>query len=146
MAKYRKKPIVVDAIIFNGENYEECQSFIGLNNIENTLSYPNIITSEGIMKVNVGDYIIKEPFDKKRNAYPCKPDIFKKTYEKIGELEESEVNEDNPEVDPTFKTAALAIAVGMQMYAEHHNELQGNKAISVEDIKSTPTYKHFFTR
>ena len=82
MAKYRKKSIVVEAIIFKGDNFLECKMFIG-DNYDNTLNYPNIITSEGIMRVDKGDYIIKEPFDKKRGFYPCKPAIFKKTYEKV---------------------------------------------------------------
>ena len=81
--KFRKKPIEIEAIIFNGFNFKECREWIGIENYDNTLNYPNIITSEGIMTVNVGDYIIKEPFDKERGFYPCKPDIFEKTYEKI---------------------------------------------------------------
>jgi len=80
MAKYIKKPIKVEAIQFNGDNYKECESFIGKKNIDYKLNYPNIITSEGTMKVNVNDFIIKEPFDKERDCYPCKPDIFEKTY------------------------------------------------------------------
>lgn len=83
MAKFRKKPIVIEAIQFDGDNYKECEAFIGKKNIDNKLSYPNIITSEGTMKVNVNDFIIKEPFDKKRDCYPCKPDIFVKTYEQV---------------------------------------------------------------
>lgn len=82
--KFRKKPIVIDAIVFNGDNFKECKEFIG-DNYDNKLNYPNIITSEGIMRVNRGDYIIKEPFDKKRGFYPCKPDVFLQTYEYYGE-------------------------------------------------------------
>ncbi len=78
-----KKAIVVEYVIFDGENFKECGDFIGKNNFDNTLNYPNIKTKEGIMRVNVGDYIIKEPFDKERGFYPCKPDIFKLTYDKI---------------------------------------------------------------
>jgi hypothetical protein len=80
MAKYIKRPIEVEAIQFDGDNYKECEAFIGKKNIDNKLSYPNIITSEGTMRVNVNDFIIKEPFDKERDCYPCKPDVFKKTY------------------------------------------------------------------
>jgi len=82
MAKYRKKPIVVEAIIFDGDNYKECREFIE-GNYDNKLKYPNIITSEGIMEVSPGDYIIKEPFDKERKFYPRKPHIFKKTYDMV---------------------------------------------------------------
>lgn len=81
--EYRKKPIVVEALIFDGDNYIECSEFIGEDNYDNRLNYPNIITSGGVMKVGVGDYIIKEPFDKERGFYPCKPDIFRATYEEI---------------------------------------------------------------
>ena len=80
--KYNKKPVQVEALIYNGENNKECQDYIGKSNYDNTLNYPNIITLEGTMRVNVGDYIIKEPFDKVRGFYPCKPDIFKLTYDK----------------------------------------------------------------
>jgi len=80
--KYRKKPVEIEAIIFSGDNMKECLDFIG-DNYDNTLNYPNIITPEGVMRVNVGDYIIKEPFDKERGFYPCKPDIFLKTYDKL---------------------------------------------------------------
>ena len=80
MPYFVKNPIKVEAIVFNGHNYKECKVFIGANNIDNTLSYPNIITSEGVMRVNKGDYIIKEPFDKERGFYPCKPEVFEKTY------------------------------------------------------------------
>ena len=83
MTKYRKKPVEVDAIIFNGKTFKECREWIGKYNWDNTLNYPNIITSEGTMSVNVGDYIIKEPFDKVRQCYPCKPDIFKLTYDEV---------------------------------------------------------------
>jgi len=78
--KYIKKPVEIEAVQFTGENFEECKKYIGIANFDNTLNYPNVITSEGVMRVNVGDYIIKEPFDKDRGFYPCKPDIFKQTY------------------------------------------------------------------
>ena len=78
--KYVKKPIVIDAIIFTGENFHECRDFIGKENIDNTLKYPNIITLEGVMNVSKGDYIIKGV---KGEFYPCKPDIFKLTYDEV---------------------------------------------------------------
>lgn len=82
MAKrYVKKPVIVVAMIFDGTNFKECEQFIGRDNIDLTLNYPNIITSEGVMAVCVGDYIIEEPFDKERGFYPCKPSVFHKTYE-----------------------------------------------------------------
>jgi hypothetical protein len=79
--KYKKRAIEVDAIQFSGENFSECKKYIGSDNFDNTLNYLNVITSEGVMRVSRGDYIIKEPFDKERGFYPCKPDIFELTYE-----------------------------------------------------------------
>ena len=81
--KFRKKPVEIEAIQFTGWNMRECAEFIGPDNIDNTLKYPNIITSEGTMRVNEDDWIIEEPFDKARGYYPCKPDIFELTYEKV---------------------------------------------------------------
>ena len=60
MAKYRKKPIVIEA--------------------EQTDKEIIIHTLEGDMKASVGDYIIRGVNGEK---YPCKPDIFNKTYEKV---------------------------------------------------------------
>lgn len=60
MAKYRKKPVVVDA-------YKTDEKII-------------IHTLEGDMTANPGDYIITGV---NGEQYPCKPDIFEKTYEPI---------------------------------------------------------------
>lgn len=77
MGKYRKKPVVIDAVQFDGDNFKECKDFIG-DNFDNTLNYPNISTLEGVMRVSVGDFIIRGVSGE---FYPCKPDIFNKTYE-----------------------------------------------------------------
>ena len=83
--KYRKKPVVIDAMIFTVENYKECEAFIGKDNVDNTLSYPNIKTLEGVMRVSVGDYIIRGV---QGECYPCKPDIFKATYDRVYNTDE----------------------------------------------------------
>ena len=86
MAKYRKKPVVIEAIQFTGDNateinfFTECKSY---PTDESTSSSPKekvliIPTLEGDMRANVGDYIIKGV---KGEFYPCKPDIFEATYE-----------------------------------------------------------------
>lgn len=94
MAKYRKKPVVVEAIQWTGSNLEEIRNFVGSDLIENyikhfdiertlikqTLSGIAINTLEGTMIVNYGDYIIKGV---NNEFYPCKPDIFKQIYEEI---------------------------------------------------------------
>lgn len=74
---YIKKPIEIEAIKFTGRNQKDILKFIG-DNYDTTLNYPNIKTLEGVMRVSEGDYIIKGV---EGEFYPCKPDIFKKTYE-----------------------------------------------------------------
>ena len=80
MAKFKKKPVVIEAVQWDGSNNEECLTWIGIENVDNKLNYPNIKTLEGTMAVSVGDWIIKGV---NGEFYPCRPDIFEKTYEKI---------------------------------------------------------------
>jgi hypothetical protein len=96
--KYRKKPVEIEAIQWNGNsNKQDIDSFVGrtLNTeLESETAYLAgkgapifsllIETKEGVMKAFKGDWIIKEPFPTgDRDFYPCKPDIFELTYEKI---------------------------------------------------------------
>ncbi|CIX88710.1 hypothetical protein [Streptococcus pneumoniae] len=81
MAKYKKKPVVIEAIRFIGSNYEEVREFIGQNTLCSDLSIV-ISTLEGDMVAQKGDYIIKGVQDE---FYPCKPDIFNATYEVVSE-------------------------------------------------------------
>jgi hypothetical protein len=60
MAEYRKKPVVIEA-------YQTDKEMI-------------IHTLEGDMKADIGDYIITGV---QGEQYPCKPDIFEQTYEKV---------------------------------------------------------------
>lgn len=85
MAKYRKKPVVVEAVQWTGDNVEELTS-LGLEvddellSVEATAYSLLISTLEGDMKANEGDYIIKGV---QGEFYPCKADIFESTYEKV---------------------------------------------------------------
>lgn len=84
MAKYRKLPVVIEAVQFqdNAESIQELTAFMdGLVRIgyeDNDNPVLKIDTLEGEMKASVGDYIIKGV---NNEFYPCKPDIFNKTYE-----------------------------------------------------------------
>jgi len=95
MTKFRKKPIVIDAFIWSG-NFEcipdwaeeslakvvspDLTSFIKVVGGREVCGRVLIIeTLEGSHKASVGDYIIRGV---KGEWYPCKPDIFKLTYEK----------------------------------------------------------------
>ncbi len=87
MAKYRKKPVEIDAMQWAGDNLTELLSFcpvcyliptaVDYKVTENELF---ISTLEGPMKCSKGDYIIKGV---KGEFYPCKPDIFELTYDKV---------------------------------------------------------------
>nr|DAF03120.1 MAG TPA: PGDYG protein [Caudoviricetes sp.] len=81
MPKFRKKPVEIEAIRFIGSNYEEIRVFIGQNTLCSDLSIV-IPTLEGDMVAQKGDYIIKGVHGE---FYPCKPDIFAKTYEAVRE-------------------------------------------------------------
>lgn len=84
MAKFRKKPVVIEAVQFTDENPNEAFYFISCNKSPGFNSdgskYIMIQTLEGDMKADIGDWIIKGV---NGEFYPCKPDIFEKTYEQI---------------------------------------------------------------
>jgi hypothetical protein len=91
MAKFRKRPVVIEAVQWNNLNHEEIRAFapsaIGPS-LESETAYLAgqsapifsmlISTLEGSMKAMPGDWIIKGVSGE---FYPCKPDIFAKTYE-----------------------------------------------------------------
>lgn len=76
--KYRKKPVVIEAIQYTGENPTEIKEFVGENCRINKDGFIFIHTLEGDMSVCNGDFVIKGV---NGEFYPCKPDIFDKTYE-----------------------------------------------------------------
>lgn len=89
--KYRKKPVVIEAVQYNGSNVCEIEEFIGKElqqTIVDDCGYQAdatapvvgliIETLEGDMVASPLDYIIKGV---KGEFYPCKPDVFKQTYE-----------------------------------------------------------------
>ncbi len=79
--KYRKKPVVIEAVQWNGNNLKEMRSFIGSETLmpDWTHALP-IRTLEGPLFAEINDWIIKGV---KGELYPCKPDIFEATYEAV---------------------------------------------------------------
>ena len=74
--KYIKKPMIIEAIQWLGDNQTEIQEWAG---DEVTFGdRPYIHTLEGNMYISLGDFIIK---GLNGEFYPCKPDIFIKTYD-----------------------------------------------------------------
>lgn len=84
--KYRKLPVEIEAIQFEDESNRliEIQEFMNsdlhLNYNDKNNAKLLIHTLEGTMEASVGDYIIKGI---NGEFYPCKPDIFEKTYEEV---------------------------------------------------------------
>jgi len=91
MSKYRKKPVVIEAIKWDGTLFtlKQLQS-MGMETTSyeadyfrvNGISGLVIKTLEGQHIADLGDWIIKGV---KGEFYPCKPDIFEMTYEPVGE-------------------------------------------------------------
>lgn len=86
MPKFRKKPVEIEAVLWTGENVAELIDFgaTGGPSFEFAVGYkPSpvyIATLEGRMRADPGDWIIRGV---QGEYYPCKPDIFEKTYEAV---------------------------------------------------------------
>ena len=90
--KYRKKPVIIDAFQLTSVTLlKDMYSFFGVHSdndkkpfhiswSEFGIEHLSIETLEGVMKASIGDYIIKGV---NGEFYPCKPDIFEKTYDKV---------------------------------------------------------------
>lgn len=80
MSEFRKKPVVIEAVQWTGENKTEIQSFCPVIQDGAPFKTPALFidTAEGVMRADVGDWIIRGV---KGEFYPCKPDIFAATYE-----------------------------------------------------------------
>lgn len=80
--KFRKKPVEIEALQFDGGNAGDIELFVG-DTYETWLPSTNQIeirTLEGPLTASKGDWIIKGV---KGEFYPCKPDIFEATYDKV---------------------------------------------------------------
>ena len=86
MKKYRKKPVIVDAIQWTGSNKNEVYKWEkscggeAMLVVREDMGFVYVHTLEGSMKANKNDWIIKGV---KGEFYPCKPDIFEQTYEVV---------------------------------------------------------------
>lgn len=79
MAKYRKKPVVIEAIQYMGDNSQQIYDFCA-GGVNFTFRGMSIQTLEGHMLISPGDYVIKGVAGE---FYPCKPDVFKASYDII---------------------------------------------------------------
>lgn len=78
--RFRKKPVVIEAVRYDGTNAAEIIAFAAPKAIINYNVTLHIVTLEGDMLVSIGDWVIKGI---KGEFYPCKPDVFEKTYDEV---------------------------------------------------------------
>jgi hypothetical protein len=125
--KFRKKPLVIDAMQWTGENLLEVIRFTGLNPSASHFKWDEyaelvrndglkIFTLEGKMSAGVGDWIIKGV---KGEFYPCKEDIFNMTYE---------------------------LAKPVQVIAAYQSESKPSDMLSVEDYENIDPIWHWMYR
>ena len=83
--KFRKKPVVIEAIQWTGQNHDEVFRWIDGVTADHTPRTSvrggvtlEIDTLEGTMTAQPGDWIV---CGVRGELYPCKPDIFAETYE-----------------------------------------------------------------
>lgn len=81
MPKFRKKPVVVNAYLYTGQTPDQWPKWLmeeyGMS-VSRHINHLEIVTLEGTMKADHGDYIIQGV---QGEIYPCKPSIFEATYE-----------------------------------------------------------------
>jgi len=86
--KFRKKPVIIEALRFDGSNFMEVLDWVGSHatagprlafvDAENKLRIRTLESGDGSHIADSGDWIIRGV---KGEFYPCKPDIFAATYE-----------------------------------------------------------------
>ena len=107
MQKFVKKPVVIEALQYDGENIEAIENFVGkkLSTVMSSDVDVNLIipTLEGDMTALKNDWIIKGV---KGEFYPCKPDIFKQSYNMIKE-NNGILSEGEKRVRKSFNPSAL---------------------------------------
>ena len=83
MAKYRKKPVVIQAFQWGRDEPPEWfDEAVGDGRVEFSAGLPVIVTLEGRMDCGRDDWIIRGV---KGELYPIKDDIFRSTYEAVEE-------------------------------------------------------------
>jgi len=84
--RYKKKPIVIEAIQWVGDNLYDIRNWMGISTRSKAFIssegevYLEIETLEGTMRAPIGSYIIKGV---KGEFYPCDKEIFEETYEEV---------------------------------------------------------------
>ena len=84
--KFRKKPVVIEAVQFTrpfSNATQFCPSLRLIRGDYNRVEFGIVPTLEGDHRADIGDWIIQGV---KGEFYPCKPDVFEMTYEALMEV------------------------------------------------------------
>lgn len=105
--KYRKKPVVIDAVQYLTENSEAMLELLnGCTGWHLASGGIVIPTLEGKHTASPGDWVIKGV---KGEYYPCKPDIFAMTYEPVEESTAYAEPYAEPEEDADYRRRKLDV-------------------------------------
>lgn len=136
--RYRKIPRVVDAVQWHGQYnrmafpswFNDAWSECGTSSL-NSVWKPNpfqgelcIFTLEGVMRANVGDWIIRGI---KGELYPCKPDIFSATYEPVSRLQAE------GEAAPPPQSVNAEMLAALEPFAKAHHDARERYARRYEN-------------
>lgn len=80
--RFRKRPVEIQAVLWTGYNMDEVWAMDEAKTQPFTIDGEAVMihTLEGVMRCEKGDWIIRGV---KGEFYPCKPDIFEATYERV---------------------------------------------------------------
>lgn len=120
MTVFRKKSVAIEAVQYNGRNTADIHEFCGSVVLEpvipnGTMPFLEIVTLEGNMKAIPSDWIIKGV---NGEFYPCKPDVFEKTYENEEQISKNSIDKIN-----SFKEAATPLMVWMKKNCNPHSRV-----------------------
>lgn len=96
MPKYRKKPMIVEAVQWTGKNADECSAFTGqgFKNPEPGMVVGLLVAANRtIVPLPIGQWIIKDQL----GFYPCDPSVFADTYELVDTMYESAGTHEDPD-------------------------------------------------
>src|SRR3990167_1214561 len=95
MSKFRKKPVVIEAFCWTGDEHQVedpiwiCEAIVRGDVTFTDNGTPKVLmhiaTLEGVHTARRGDFVIRGI---RGELYPCKPDIFAATYEAVDDLTE----------------------------------------------------------
>ncbi len=90
MPRYRKKPVVVEAMQLNENNAVHVMEWVGRDALALKQTFDegiNIATKEGVMLARWGNYVIRGV---KGEHYPCEAEVFHETYEAVEDDQEEQ--------------------------------------------------------